>query len=57
MTDKRQRFSTSEIVESLKETGSRVRSVASEFSENAAENYRARGHSGDRQECRPANRA
>ena len=43
MTDKRQRFSTSEIVESLKETGSRVRSVASEFSDNAAENYRARG--------------
>ena len=43
MTDKRQRFSTSEIVESLKETGSRVRSVASEFTGNAAESYRARG--------------
>lgn len=43
MTDKRQRFSTSEIVESLKETGSRARSLASEFTGNAAENYRVWG--------------
>ena len=42
MTDKRKRFSADDIVDSLKQTGSSLRSVAGEFAENAAQNYHDR---------------
>lgn len=42
MTDKRKRFSADDIVDSLKQTGSSLRSVAGEFVENAAQNYHDR---------------